>query len=383
MTRQDCDIAIVGGGLAGGLIALALAERRPELDVRLIEPGAVGGNHVWSFFAGDVAADDYWLVEPLICHRWTSYEVRFPAHARVIDQAYHAVESEAFERVVTAKLGERVVRAAAVAVEPNGVVLADGRRIAAAATIDARGAGNLATLEGGWQKFVGLLLRTAVPHGLTRPIVMDATVEQIDGYRFVYVLPFGPSELFVEDTYYSDGPELDEAAVRARVLAYAAAQGWQATPGNRVEKGVLPVVAKGDFAAYWASTGEGAKAGMRAGEFHPTTGYSLPDAVRLACRIAATRDLSGPALARLTRDHAARAWAGRGFYRLLDTMLFGAALPQDRYRIMERFYRLPAPLIARFYAAQSTLIDKLRILTGKPPVPIPRAISAIVRARFG
>ena len=39
----------------------------------------------------------------------------------------------------------------------------------------------------------------------------------------------------------------------------------------------------GDFDAYWRSTGTDlAKAGMRAGLFHPTTGYSLPDAVRLA-----------------------------------------------------------------------------------------------------
>ena len=32
-----CDIAIVGGGLAGGLIALALRRKRPDCDVRLIE----------------------------------------------------------------------------------------------------------------------------------------------------------------------------------------------------------------------------------------------------------------------------------------------------------------------------------------------------------
>ena len=45
----NCDIAIAGGGLAGGLIALALAEKQPHLDVRLIEAAAdLGGNHVWS-----------------------------------------------------------------------------------------------------------------------------------------------------------------------------------------------------------------------------------------------------------------------------------------------------------------------------------------------
>ena len=48
--------------------------------------------------------------------------------------------------------------------------------------------------------------------------VMDATVEQIDGYRFVYVLPLSATEIFVEDTYYSDGPELDLDAVSARII---------------------------------------------------------------------------------------------------------------------------------------------------------------------
>ena len=31
-----------------------------------------------------------------------------------------------------------------------------------------------------------------------------------DGFRFVYTLPLSPTELFFEDTYYSDGPALDD-----------------------------------------------------------------------------------------------------------------------------------------------------------------------------
>jgi lycopene beta-cyclase len=147
-----------------------------------------------------------------------------------------------------------------------------------------------------------------------------------------------------------------------------------------METGVLPVVIGGNFDAYWRSTGQGvAKAGMRAGLFHPTTGYSLPDAVRLASAIARAPDLSCEALARLTFEHAERAWRSRRFYRMLDTMLFRAAAPEQRYRVLERFYTLPEPLIGRFYAARSTGLDKLRILTGKPPVPIGRAIAAIVK----
>jgi lycopene beta-cyclase len=143
---------------------------------------------------------------------------------------------------------------------------------------------------------------------------------------------------------------------------------------------VLPVAIGGDFDAYWRSTGDGAKAGMRAGLFHPTTGYSLPDAVRLASAITRVPDLSPPALERLTRAHSERAWRRRGFYRLLDAMLFRAAEPEQRYRVLERFYRLPEPLIGRFYAGESTALDKLRILTGRPPVPIGRAMRAIMNS---
>ena len=59
-------------------------------------------------------------------------------------------------------------------------------------------------------------------------------------------------------------------------------------------------------------------------------------------------------------------------------MLFQAARPEERYKVFERFYRLPEPLIERFYAAKSTVFDKVRILSGKPPVPIGRAVEALL-----
>jgi flavin-dependent dehydrogenase len=37
-----CDVAIVGGGLAGSLIALALQAKRPDYDVRIVEAGEAG-----------------------------------------------------------------------------------------------------------------------------------------------------------------------------------------------------------------------------------------------------------------------------------------------------------------------------------------------------
>jgi lycopene beta-cyclase len=376
-----CDLAIVGGGLAGALIALALAKRRPDLDVRVVEGSArIGGNHVWSFFADDVSAADRWIVAPLISYGWTGYDVAFPGHARSIRMGYYSIESERLDAVVRATLPERalMLRRKVLAAGPRAVVLADGDRIEAKGVIDARGPGDLGLLDLGWQKFVGRELALSEPHVDPRPMVMDATVEQADGYRFVYALPFAATRMFVEDTYYSDGPDLDPDLLRGRLDAYATQRGWRVDKMVREEAGVLPVAMGGDFEKYWRSGGnKTAKAGMRAGLFHPTTGYSLPDAVRTAALIAEASDLSGHALHDLTRGFAEAAWKKRGFYRVLAKMLFRAAEPDQRYKILERFYRLDPRLIGRFYAGRSTMMDKARILSGKPPVPVSRAIAAI------
>lgn len=376
-----CDVAIVGGGLAGGLIALALRRKHPTLDVRLIEGGrSIGGNHLWSFFASDVAPADRWLVAPLISYGWTSYDVHFPAHARTLKAPYYSIESDRFDQVVRAAMPEGAVmtRRKVLGASARAVVLADGDRIEAGGVIDCRGPADLSKLELGWQKFVGRELALAEPHALKRPVIMDATVAQIDGYRFMYALPFAATRLFLEDTYYSDTPDIDIAAYTKRIDAWASARGIGVEGVMREEMGSLPIPLGGDFEEYWKSGGNRvAKAGMRAGLFQPITGYSLPDAVRLAALIGNARDLSGAALHDLTYGHARKAWRQRGFYRMLSAMLFRAAEPGERYRVLERFYRLDAGLVARFYSGQSSLFDRARVLAGKPPVPVKRALAAI------
>lgn len=376
-----CDVAIVGGGLAGALIALALRKKRPDLDLRIIEGGAsLGGNHLWSFFASDVAAADRWLVAPLISYGWTRYDVVFPAHARTLKAGYYSIESDRLDQVVRTALPADAVmtRRKALGTSARAVVLADGDRVEAGGVIDCRGPSDLSQLELGWQKFLGREFALAEPHPLRRPLIMDATVAQADGYRFVYALPFAATRLFVEDTYYSDTPQIDAATLAGRIDDWLLARQIETEAVTREETGVLPVAMGGDFEAYWHSGGNRvAKAGMRAGLFHPVTGYSLPDAVRLARTIADAGDLSGPALHELTYGYARRQWQRHRFYRMLSAMLFRAAEPQERYRILERFYRLDAGLIARFYAGRSSLFDRARVLAGKPPVPVGRALNVV------
>ena len=378
--RKD-GLLIAGGGLSGCLAALAMARTRPDVPILLIEEGeSFGGNHTWSFFDADIAAEDRWLVEPLIAHHWQGYYVAFPEHSRKFKAGYNSVRSLDLDRLVREtlrpdqyRLGTKVA-----AVRDNEVLLLGGEKIRADGAIDARGAANLSMLDLGWQKFVGREYRFARPHGLDRPVIMDATVDQLGGYRFVYCLPFSETDMLVEDTYYTDGPELDAAALGERLDAYIARRGWGEAEVLRHEAGVLPVAIGGDFGAFWRVGGARvAKLGLRGGFFHPTTGYTFPDAVRTAMLLTRQRDMNGAALHDMFEREAANNWKRRDFYRTLNTLLFRAADPPERYKVLERFYRLDPALISRFYAGQSTMFDRMRILSGKPPVPVGRAVSAL------
>ncbi len=382
MQGRKIDIAILGGGLAGGLIALAFARLRPELSLLLIERDEhFGGNHLWSFFASDFDADDAWLVEPLIVRRWDSYEVRFPRYIRRLLTPYRSTSSEQLDAALRAALpAEALLTGAEVtATTPVSVTLADGTEIVAGGVIDARGASGMAHMAGGWQKFLGQLVRLKAPHNLSRPVVMDARVTQRDGFRFVYCLPFSEREIFVEETYYADDPALDLPLLRQRIDEYVRAQRWEVDEVLREEIGVLPVVARGHFARFWAEGDTGvARAGARAGLLHPLTSYSLPIAARFALHLAQLPDVSGEALAKASYDAARNHWRQGGFYRMLSTMMFGATSQKGRYRVLDRFYKLPQDLIERFYAGRSTFGDRIRVLTGKAPVRITRALASLI-----
>jgi lycopene beta-cyclase len=275
-----------------------------------------------------------------------------------------------------------VTGAPATRLESNGVLLADGAQVAARAVIDCRGLEGSCHLAGGWQVFLGRQLRLGQPHGLCRPTIMDARVAQEGGYRFLYVLPLGPCDLFVEDTYYQDTPRLERSVLSGRLDAYARRHGWHGTVVAE-ETGVLPVITGGDFTAFQAeqSTPGVAVAGARGGFVHPLTSYTLPFAVRTALLVAEHADLPGEQLAALLAKEARRHWEATRLYRLLGAMLMGAAEPAKRYRVFERFYALPERLIERFYAARSTRRDSWRILAGKPPVRIGRAMAALLGSR--
>lgn len=361
---------VIGGGLQGCLIALALLELRPHARVLILEASdALCGNHTWSFHEGDLGPFMRALVAPAVEQTWSSYDVAFPTWQRRIARGYATVSASGLRRVTTERL-ERAPEASlrlqseVVACTPTSVKLSSGQTLVADLVVDCRGPSAPKPSDAeAYQKFVGLELEVEPSSAFERPLLMDARVEQLDGFRFVYVLPLSATRVLVEDTYYSDSPLLDEETLRARVLEYSKASGLVVRSVVRSEKGVLPLPLR----APSLDAGLPLRAGYLGGWFHPTTGYSLPSAARLAEHLAhAWPELAEEPLARLAERQKTQA----RFCTLLNQLMFRAHAPQQRWRSLERFYRLPEGVIERFYGLRMTTTDKLRILVGRPPVGI-------------
>jgi len=384
MNPDEPTLILAGGGLANGLIALKIAETHPGTRILLLEAGdRPGGNHTWSFHAGDLDDEGHRLMAPLVAYRWTCQRVRFPEYSRTLGKGYLTTHSAALAARLAATPGiEQRCNARVASLEPDAVVLDDGERIDGTAVIDGRGPGQSAGMILGFQKFLGQEIRTTEPHGLDTPVIMDATVSQQDGYRFVYVLPLTEDRVLVEDTYYSEAGELSRNALLGRIDAYITQQGWRRAELVREEQGVLPVLMAGDFNRFWPRRDAIARSGLRAALFHPTTGYSLPQAVELACLLARRWPVDGLTLGHITRTHARAFWRRAGLFRLLNRMLFRAGRPEQRYRVLQRFYTLDERLITNFYAARPTLYQRLRLVTGKPPVPFFEGLSMLGERKF-
>lgn len=377
-------LLIAGGGLAAGLIAQRMSGR-PDVDIIILEAADIPfGEHTWSFHLADVTVTDIRWIEPLVAHYWTGQTVRFRDFERHLSSAYASVTSASL-LVATERLPDVDIRlnAPVATVHPKGAVLESGEHIEADCVIDARGFRKSSAIALGYQKFVGLDVETHAPHEVIDPVIMDAAVDQLDGYRFVYLLPFSPTRILIEDTRYADGEDLDQEEIVRAIYHYAAAKGWAIKEIVRHESGVLPIALAHDAERFWSEVPHDVpQAGMRAALFHPTTGYSLPESVRLANLVAESWPVDSATLAAKIRTYALERHRGQRFYRLLNRMLFRAAQPERRHLVLQRFYRLSQPLIERFYAGESTTADILRILTGKPPVPLHKAIACVREAPF-
>ena len=373
------DYLFVGGGLATGLAVLAILARRPDARLTVVErDSSIAGNHTWCVHEDALDTDARELLAPLVVHRWTEHEVRFPGTSRVLGGGYVCITAERMRArlgaaIEGAPFAELLVNTDAVEVATDRVRLADGRSLTASVVIDGRGPRQLPIDDQtGYQKFVGLELELLAPHRISRPVLMDATGPQLDGFRFLYVLPLADDRLLIEDTCFSPGSHLDRASYRGRVLDHARALGLEIGRVVREEDGVLPM----PYGAPQEGTdGDALRIGYGGGFFHPATGYTMPIAVRVAIALAAVEPMAArTALASLRGqlEPSAR------YARMLNALLFTCLAPEAMRGVFARFYKLPEPLISRFYQLALTRADRARILFGRPPAGISMRAAAVL-----
>src|SRR3954470_18368320 len=360
--RRD-GILIAGGGLAGSLAALAMARHRPEVPLLIVEERETfGGEGYRSFSEAELGEDGAALAGPLAIDRWPGFYVAFPGFSRKLRVEMAGFGAEDIHRAMTQALKPKSYRLGTkvVAVREDALVLDGGETIKAQGAIDARGPTAMSTLDLLYEARLERDYRFGGPHRVDRPVLIDATVDQIGGLRFFQCIPLSEERLLVADICISERVQPDEQAA-ARVTAYVKARGW-ARPRARADRTTSrPLPLGGDFAAFWRLGGaRAAKLGLRGGFVHPVTGRTIGDAASMALLLAGQSDFSGDALHDLFEAEAKQMWKKREFLRGITAAL-AAATPEDRRAMVERLYRLDPATIQRLQADRLNMIERWRI----------------------
>lgn len=357
-------LLIAGGGVAGSLAAIAMVKLRPEVPILLVEESdRFGGSTTRSFLDSEIDEDLRWLIDPMVSMRWPAYYVSFPGHSRKLRLGFNTIVAADLDRAVREtlrpdqyRLGTRIV-----GVRENELSFPGGEKIQADGAIDARGAAKLSMLDLGWRKSVGRDYEFPRPHRVDLPVLVDATIDQIEGLHFAYCLPLSDTRLWIEDSYISESRELDRGEMGARIEAYCALRGWRNGRLEREEAGVLPIALSDDVQALWRGGGARVgKLGLRGGFFHPSTGHGLADAVHTALLLAEQRSFDGATLRAFFEAEATQLWRKREPYRSFNAGLFEAPV-WERRTILESLYRQDIELIARFYSGKLGILDRRRI----------------------
>jgi lycopene beta-cyclase len=360
--RRD-GIVIAGGGLAGSLAALAMARHRPDVPLLIIEEAeTVGGTGIRTFSGAELGDEGAALIGGEAIARWPGIYLSFPGlnrNLRVDWSGFGAVDlHRALVETLAPKqyrLGTRVV-----AVREDALVLDGGEEIRAEGAIDARGPGNLSTLELLYEARLEREYVFAAPHKVDRPVLIDANVAQDGALHFMQCIPLSADRLVVGDVMVSERVQPD-AEAGARLDAYVAARGWQAEGSEGEHVWVRPLPYGGDFAAFWRLGGARvAKLGLRGGFVHPLTGRTLGDAVTNAMLLTRQRDFSAGALHDLFEAEAKQAWKKRELLRAV-TAAFARARPEQRRDLLAGLYRLSPGTIAGLNAGDLGWLDRMRV----------------------
>ena len=356
-------LLIAGGGIAGCLAALAFARFRPEVPLLLVEESErFGGGDYQLLFDDEIEAAERPLLAPIVRHHWSGLYVAFPDASRKLRIPLSGFGGDVLHRTMIQALRNDQYRLGAkvVAVREDALVLDGGESIRADGALDARGLANHSMLDLAWLVRVERDYRTAAPHGLDRPVLVDTNADGANGRGFVEALPLAPDRLLLAEMLVSEGSQPAAGAI-ARLDNYCALRGWRVAAAGAPATIARPLPHGGDFDAFWRIGGARVgRLGRRGGFQHPLSGRSVGDAARIAMLLARQTDLEGGALHDLLEAEAKRLWRQREPQRAIVATI-AAAEPSARRAAIERLYRQDVGLIARLQSDRLGMVDRMRL----------------------
>jgi len=367
------DYILIGAGLAGKLSALYFASLSSQSRVLLIEQqSTLNQSHTWSCFSSDVPDNMTQFSKTLPWTIWNQHEVHFPHLHRTLQIGYQSIKEKDLNHLVinspqiTLYLNSTVVESdftseiKRVKIHKDGdqIISLTGKRI-----YDCTGWQLKSKVQSGFQKFIGLELCTSDPHGIKNPIIMDACVEQSDGYRFFYVLPFSDYHIFIEDTYYSATSNLDEPKIEHEIHDYLKRKTGLVGKVVYREIGCLPIPL--DLISQ-KNTSSMPAIGAAGSHFHRVTGYSLPAIFQQLAQIS---------------NHSQITMREKKIYILLNRFLFLAASQSQRWQVFQFFYQHSESLIQKFYSGHMTILDWIQFFCKWPP-PVNALKAIFIAGRF-
>ncbi|TMJ20486.1 MAG: lycopene beta-cyclase CrtY [Alphaproteobacteria bacterium] len=360
--RRD-GILIAGGGMAGCLAALAMARTRPEVPLLIVEERETFGGEGHRLFAQDeLGPEGTALIDPIAPALWPGFYLAFPDLARKMKGAWGDLDAQSLHRAMVATLahGQYRLGTKVVAVRDDALVLDGGETVKAEGAIDARGAANLSALELLYEARLERDYRFGAPHGVDRPVLIDATVDQGAGLRYFECVPLSEDRMAIADICISERSQGDEQA-GARIDAYVKARPWSRPETLAERAAARPLPFGGDFSAFWRLGGARvAKIGLRGGFIHPVTGRAVGDAARTALLLARHQSFAGPALQDAFEVEAKQLWKKREPARSIVRAI-GDAPAEARPALAKRLYGLDGALLDRLFADRPGLLDRGRL----------------------
>lgn len=353
---QGVDVAVVGGGPAGWVVAAALAPT--GLRVALIGDEGRGWPNTYGAWCDEVTGA---LASSELEAVWPQAQVRTGQATWTLPRAYARIDSEA--------LRERLVKEAVqggVAVYPGHAVAAahdrtgstvgcdDGQAVRARLVVDASGHRPAlahreepdvvaAQVAVGWR--VALRQPPYPPGSLTLMDFRDDHldhVERRDALTFCYAMDYGDGTWFVEETSLARRPPMEPARLDHRLRRRLAHHGAEPIGEPRVERVWIPL--DSPMPPPQRVVAMGGAASM----VHPATGYLLASVLRTVPRLAR-------AVATVLRDpHAPPDAAARAGWQAVWPP--AARRRQTLYRFgLEALLRLDPSASGRFFDAFFTL----------------------------